>query len=547
MAKPRKPLKLPPVIYDYADPSDLAERLKEAWCAYNICCAENPLERCTKSYRPELAESIADFLRRALQDIAIDDRPSCTAAKRLSKCIVDDHAWSIAWYDGEIKKRLSNELKLNYVTNRISRTCQEKDLHKYCTPLNADSLGNLQNAFKSVTAYLISLINHERIEEILMPHSEDFKEIPQLVKLYKTVTKAILVLREIGEIKKFNHINKSYAITVENGDALKAYDTSYARFAKSFDCDEYNPRSCRFEFGCGYGRYIENWSSLNLKSLERKRQLKILKMIGYPLSSEDIKSELGRNYSYVSVTTDTDWLICCLQNIQEYALCYMIPKFGYFLIPGLIEMLKQCPEPKIVILCDWFETIGYGMYGKGKMGDLVEQQLGLKREEYDNERSWELLKELSRGKLTEREYWTKVIEEAGWPYTPEQMIALTDQVVKYPVPGTDGILQELHAKGYDLYLVSDLHEEIKDRIMATYPWITQMFKRCYWSFESGMLKSDPDLFETILRDIGCEPGLTFFIDDYIENINAASDLGIKGILFEDARQLRDKLTQAGLL
>ena len=211
------------------------------------------------------------------------------------------------------------------------------------------------------------------------------------------------------------------------------------------------------------------------------------------------------------------------------------------------KVLKQCPEPKIVILCDWFETIGYGIYGKGKMGDLVEQQLGLKREEYDNKRSWELLKELSRGKLTEREYWTKVIEEAGWSYTPEQMIALTDQVVKYPVPGTDGILQELHAKGYDLYLVSDLHEEIKDRIIATYPWITQMFKRCYWSFESGMLKSDPDLFETILRDIGCEPGLTTFIDDYIENINAARGLGIKGILFEDARQLRDKLTKAGLL
>lgn len=57
-----------------------------------------------------------------------------------------------------------------------------------------------------------------------------------------------------------------------------------------------------------------------------------------------------------------------------------------------------------------------------------------------------------------------------------------------------------------------------------------------FSCEVGLAKPDPAIYRYIIRLCGIEPNEAIFVDDFIENINAANDLGIHGIQFKSAGQ-----------
>ena len=55
----------------------------------------------------------------------------------------------------------------------------------------------------------------------------------------------------------------------------------------------------------------------------------------------------------------------------------------------------------------------------------------------------------------------------------------------------------------------------------------QCFEKVYYSFEMGMRKPDPKLFETIISRHGLDPAKTLFVDDRKENTDSASALGLR--------------------
>ena len=197
------------------------------------------------------------------------------------------------------------------------------------------------------------------------------------------------------------------------------------------------------------------------------------------------------------------------------------------------------------ILIDWFELFTYGIYGKGEMGRLVET-IGLSREAYmekDEGETWELHHLLNRGLCNERYYWESLIESGNWKVTPDQLMALTDEVVKCTIPGTADTVWQLRKQGYRLILVSDLWEEMKERVLLNYPWIMQLFDARYFSCDFRMIKSDPGFFEFILACEEINPEETLFIDDYYVNVERAAETGIRGIVFENALQMKQELTR----
>lgn len=52
------------------------------------------------------------------------------------------------------------------------------------------------------------------------------------------------------------------------------------------------------------------------------------------------------------------------------------------------------------------------------------------------------------------------------------------------------------------------------------------FEKAYYSFQLGMRKPDPEIYEFVLQDAGLIANETLFIDDKIENIEAAKKMGI---------------------
>jgi putative hydrolase of the HAD superfamily len=54
-----------------------------------------------------------------------------------------------------------------------------------------------------------------------------------------------------------------------------------------------------------------------------------------------------------------------------------------------------------------------------------------------------------------------------------------------------------------------------------------LFQKAYYSFEVGIRKPDKEVFEFTLNDSNLNPKETLFVDDSIDNIKVAQDIGIQ--------------------
>ncbi|MFT3753331.1 MAG: HAD family phosphatase [Paludibacter sp.] len=61
---------------------------------------------------------------------------------------------------------------------------------------------------------------------------------------------------------------------------------------------------------------------------------------------------------------------------------------------------------------------------------------------------------------------------------------------------------------------------------------TDVFDKCYYSYEMGMAKPEAEIFETLLADAGVSAGECLLLDDGPKNIEQASKLGIQTYLVD---------------
>jgi 2-haloacid dehalogenase len=120
------------------------------------------------------------------------------------------------------------------------------------------------------------------------------------------------------------------------------------------------------------------------------------------------------------------------------------------------------------------------------------------------------------------------------------------EMVTGPIHGTVEILAELRARQVPLYALSNWSAE-------TFPLSLNRFDFLHWfqgillSGEVRLLKPDPRIFELFFETHNVDPAHTVYIDDLKPNVDAATALGMHGILFTDPPSLRKELLKVGLL
>jgi len=65
----------------------------------------------------------------------------------------------------------------------------------------------------------------------------------------------------------------------------------------------------------------------------------------------------------------------------------------------------------------------------------------------------------------------------------------------------------------------------------------EYFDKSFISSDIGLKKPDQNIFEFVLKDLNCNPKNLLFIDDKIENVIAAKNLGINCIHYKPSNQL----------
>ncbi len=91
-------------------------------------------------------------------------------------------------------------------------------------------------------------------------------------------------------------------------------------------------------------------------------------------------------------------------------------------------------------------------------------------------------------------------------------------------------LQKLKHK-YKLFLLTNTDEIHISRFehmvgVSFYSDFYQCFEKVFYSYEMGMRKPEPAIFTTILNKYDLSARRTLFVDDKIENTNAAASLGL---------------------
>jgi putative hydrolase of the HAD superfamily len=117
-----------------------------------------------------------------------------------------------------------------------------------------------------------------------------------------------------------------------------------------------------------------------------------------------------------------------------------------------------------------------------------------------------------------------------------------------PLPdGALGILQELAAS--DKCLLGALNNESREtnQYRFNYFGLSNYFRVALSSCYLGLRKPEAAIYQRALDILSRPAERILFIDDRVENVDAAVDSGMKGIRFEGAESLRRELVRLGVL
>jgi len=87
-------------------------------------------------------------------------------------------------------------------------------------------------------------------------------------------------------------------------------------------------------------------------------------------------------------------------------------------------------------------------------------------------------------------------------------------------------------------------DSVFENVKREFDWLSS-FDALVWSFQLGIAKPDPAIYEHALKQLGTSAGETLFIDDKLVNVEAARDLGMQALVYTTMAALRYDLLDRG--
>jgi putative hydrolase of the HAD superfamily len=172
----------------------------------------------------------------------------------------------------------------------------------------------------------------------------------------------------------------------------------------------------------------------------------------------------------------------------------------------------------------------------GLTGDRFEELYWRDRHAYDE------------GKLNGVTFWQKFAKDSGLSLTPDQLDELNRLDARMWTTQNPAMIawhQRLKAAGLRTAILSNMGDSVLASIEREFTWLRD-FDVLVWSFQLGIAKPDPAIYQYVLEKLGTRPEETLFLDDKRVNIDAARALGIGAIEFTTIQKLREDLLAAGL-
>ena len=149
------------------------------------------------------------------------------------------------------------------------------------------------------------------------------------------------------------------------------------------------------------------------------------------------------------------------------------------------------------------------------------------------------------GQISRQQFWQTIIRNLKLNVTFTQ---LENQWISYykPQPLVFKLLQTLKKAGYKLHYLSDNVKERADKLDQKYRF-KSLFDGGLFSYQVGIRKPDPKIYQVFLQTYNLDPLTCLFIDDKEKNLTPAKNLGMNTLLFTNYHQLTSSLQKLNLL
>lgn len=149
---------------------------------------------------------------------------------------------------------------------------------------------------------------------------------------------------------------------------------------------------------------------------------------------------------------------------------------------------------------------------------------------------------LMRGKISLQEFFREVFRIHIQDERIEKLIEIWVENWKLD-PDMIVFAKKLKPK-YKLVMLSNADKEGVKRSNNDLHF--SFFDYKFLSFDLGLMKPEKEIYEHTLKELNTKPEECVFIDDKVENVEAAKNLGINGIVFQNKEQLKQELEKLGM-
>ena len=153
-----------------------------------------------------------------------------------------------------------------------------------------------------------------------------------------------------------------------------------------------------------------------------------------------------------------------------------------------------------------------------------------------------------RGDLSGLAFWQKLVADAGLNLSASQIAELNQHDARMWTTVNAEMLAwhtRLKERGLQTGILSNMGDSVMESILENFAWVAD-FDVLIWSYQHRMIKPDPKIYHLLLEKLGTAPEETLFLDDKLENIEAARRVGIQGLQFSTVDQLRQDLITSEL-
>jgi putative hydrolase of the HAD superfamily len=143
------------------------------------------------------------------------------------------------------------------------------------------------------------------------------------------------------------------------------------------------------------------------------------------------------------------------------------------------------------------------------------------------------------GALSENEFWARLLRERGLEPT---MSDLSVEAFAAPMPGARGMIDFARDRGFRLAVLTNDSVELfaaRQRALGA----CNDFAAIVVSAAIGITKPDPRIYRSVLSALAVQPGECLFVDDRADNVEAARNLGMQGVVFESHTQVMSILAR----